>query len=199
VETRTLDLFKIETFEPLEFRAAEGNQPARLTGYAAVFNAEADLKAFVERIRPGAFAKSLASGRDIRALVDHDPTKILGRTSAGTLRLGENDKGLWVSIDLPDTSYARDLIANVKHGSHRGMSFGFTVPKGGEVFAKDKGRLVRDLIELDLAEVTATSVPAYTATTLSVRVDPEVLQRAEAAENFPKRRMANFTLRRQII
>ena len=184
METRSLELFKVEALEALELRAAEGDTPARLSGYAAVFNAEASLGPFVEKIRPGAFAASLGSGKDIRALVDHDPAKILGRTSAGTLRLGENDRGLWVSVDLPDTSYARDLAASVKRGDIKGMSFGFRVAPGGETFTKENGRTVRTLSAIDLFEVTATSVPAYSATALSVRVDPAAVARAAAPEKF---------------
>jgi HK97 family phage prohead protease len=195
METRTLELFKLETLEPLELRAAEGDKPARLNGYAAVFNAEADLRAFVEKITPGAFARSIGSGKDIRALVDHDPAKILGRTSAGTLRLGENDRGLWVSVDMPDTSYARDLMASVKRGDIRGMSFGFSIPKGGDSFAKGPdGRTIRTLNQIDLVEVTATSVPAYGATSLSVRVDPTLTERMKAAEIFPRLEMVKRRL-----
>jgi len=190
METRTVELFKVENLEPVEIRAEEG-KPTRLTGYAAVFNAEADLGSFVERIKPGAFAKALASGRDIRALIDHDPMKILARTSASTLRLGENDRGLWVSIDLPDTSYARDLIASVKHGNHRGMSFGFQVAKGGDTWTKEGTRMVRTLNEIGLHEVTATSIPAYSATTLAVRIDPAAVARAQADEKSFEMKMAN--------
>lgn len=183
-EIRSIELFDFT--EPVEIRAAEGDKPAQLTGYAAVFNSLSKELApgFRERILPGAFATALASGADIRALVDHDPSKLLGRTSNRTLRVGENDKGLWVSIDLPDTTYARDLAASVKRGDIRGMSFGFKAPKGADRFIREGNVTVRELVQnIDLREVTVTSVPAYGDTSLSLRVDPAVLERISATGN----------------
>ena len=177
LETRLLDL----TTEPIEIRAAEGDNPARLIGYAAVFHSlSADLGGFKERVIPGAFKAALSNGQDIRALVDHDPYKILGRTSAGTLRLAEDAKGLRVEIDLPDTSYARDLMESVKRRDIRGMSFGFRTLPNGDRFTKEGNLVVRELTNLDLREVTATSLPAYGATSLSLRVDPGVAARIAA-------------------
>ena len=66
----------------------------RLEGYASVFNTEARVGGFRETVRPGAFRASLAGGRDMLALVDHDPGKLLARTASGTLRLAEDSRGL---------------------------------------------------------------------------------------------------------
>jgi HK97 family phage prohead protease len=121
---------------------------------------------------PRAFKASLNRGNDVRALVDHDSSKLLGRTSNKTLRLEEDAKGLRVEIDMPDTSYARDLLASVKRGDIRGMSFGFIVPKGGDRFASEGGKTIRELRNIDLHETTVTSIPAYGATSITVRVDP---------------------------
>src|SRR5437763_1584965 len=91
--------------DDIEVRAGEAGQPNKLVGYAAVYNSlSADLGGFKERIMPGAFKGSVAGSTDIRALVDHDSTKLLGRTSNGTLRVAEDQRGLRVEIDLPDTS-----------------------------------------------------------------------------------------------
>jgi HK97 family phage prohead protease len=180
-ETRTVEMF--QNVEPLEVRAAEGDKPAKVTGYAAVFDSlSADLGGFREKIKPGAFRTSLDSGRDVRALVDHDHSKLLGRTMNRTLRLGENAKGLWFEVDLPDTTYARDLIASVKRGDIRGASFGFLVPKDGDKFYTEGKQTIRELLAIDLREVTVTSVPAYNDTAVAVRIDPAVIQRV-AAEN----------------
>ncbi|HEY0008098.1 MAG TPA: HK97 family phage prohead protease, partial [Tepidisphaeraceae bacterium] len=108
IETRDVQLFAAA--DKLELRAGEGDSPSVLLGYAAVFNSDSeDLGGFVERLLPGSFADSLTDGSDIRALVGHDDAKLLGRSSSGTLRLAEDERGLRVEIDLPNVSYANDL------------------------------------------------------------------------------------------
>jgi len=100
----------------------------RLTGYAATFGREARIAPdVIERIAPGAFAASLASGNDILALVDHDPGRVLARTRSGTLRLAEDAHGLRFDLDLPDTQAGRDVLALAERGDLGGMSFGFRV------------------------------------------------------------------------
>src|SRR4051812_22717786 len=114
METRTLDLFGTID-QSMELRFADSEQPNRLVGYAAVFNSlSSDLGGFKERIKPGAFRTSVTGSADIRALVDHDASKLLGRTSSGTLRVAEDEHGLRVEIDLPDTSYAKDVRTMVQ-------------------------------------------------------------------------------------
>ena len=95
-----------------------------LHGYAAVFNSEANLGTFSEVIRPGAFAKSLATGSNIRALYQHDGTALLGTTRGGTLQLREDAKGLAFTLALPDTSHGRDLAILVDRGDVQGCSSG---------------------------------------------------------------------------
>lgn len=173
--------------DDLEMRLGTGEQPHRLVGYAAVFNSlSADLGGFKERIVPGAFKGSVTGGGDIRALVDHDYSKLLGRTSNGTLRVMEDDKGLRVEIDVPhETSYGKDIMALVKRKDVRGMSFGFRVPEGGQRFAKEGGQTIRELTNVDLREVTVTSCPAYGATSVSVRVDPSIRQQIDQQNARP--------------
>ncbi|HEX8323911.1 MAG TPA: HK97 family phage prohead protease [Tepidisphaeraceae bacterium] len=153
-------------------------------GYAAVYNSlSADLGGFKERIRPNAFRNSIAGGTDIRALVDHDASKLLGRTSAGALRLSEDQVGLRIEIDLPEgVSYANDIRSLIKRGDIKGMSFGFRVPTGGQSITKEAGQTIRELSEINLKEVTVTSIPAYGDTSVYVRsavIDPTVLQMIE--------------------
>ena len=130
---------KIETrqiIEAAELRAAD-DQPDRLTGYAAVFNSlSEDLGGFRERIAPGAFKRTLNDNADVLALVGHKRDLPLGRTASGTLTLAEDDRGLRIAIDLPDTSYARDLRASVKRRDITGMSFGFSVAEDGRTLAQ---------------------------------------------------------------
>src|SRR5258706_5732586 len=170
--------------EDLEVRAAEGEQPSRLVGYAALYGVRSKelIPGFVEVVNPGAFRAALTGKTEVRALIDHEPSKILGRTGNGTLRLSEDQRGLKVEIDVPDVSYGRDILTLVQRKDVRGMSFGFKVPPGGEQFRSDGKLTVRTLTNIDLREVTVTSIPAYPNNTLAVRVDPELAARAASAE-----------------
>src|SRR5690242_9897007 len=94
----------------------------KLEGYAVKFGVEARVAGFVETIKSGAFARSLASNRDVRALVDHDMSKLLGRTASGTLRLREDATGLAFELDVPDTTLGRDILALAERRDLSGMS-----------------------------------------------------------------------------
>ena len=143
-----------------------------LTGHAAVFNSEANLGTFSEVIRPGAFAKSLASGLNVRALYHHDGSALLGTTKGGTLELREDAKGLAFKLALPDTSHGRDLAVLVDRGDVSGCSFGFRVAPGGDRWQDANGQMVRELLEVELLEVTLTADPAYQDTTVAMRSKP---------------------------
>ena len=140
-----------------------------LTGYAAVFNSEAVLGDFSEVIRQGAFAKSLATGSNIRALYQHQGDALLGTTRGGTLQLREDAKGLAFELALPDTTHGKDLAILVGRGDVAGCSFGFRVAPGGDRWEQRGGRLVRELIDVELVEITLTSDPAYLDTTVAMR------------------------------
>lgn len=136
----------------------------RLEGYAAVFGSVANVGSFQERIAPGAFRAALAG--DVLALLDHDPGKLLARTRSGTLRLSEDSKGLTFSLDLPDTMAGRDVQALAERGDVGGMSFGFTVPDGGERWQGS----IRTLTAIDLKEISVVSAwPAYEGTEIALR------------------------------
>jgi HK97 family phage prohead protease len=144
--------------------------PGKLAGYAAVYNSQSqDLGGFVERILPGAFKRSLTKPDNIRALLEHDQQRLLGRVGSRTLSLNEDTKGLYFEITLPDTSYARDLGVLVERGDISGCSFGFRVPDGGDHWDMRSGQLTRDLLLVDLHEITITSNPAYLDTTVAKR------------------------------
>lgn len=144
----------------------------RLVGHAALFGVNATIGAMVETIRPGAFARSLAAGADVLALVDHDPSRLLARTRSGTLRLAEDAKGLGFEIDLPETRDGADLLALAARGDLGGMSFGFRVPKGGEEWAGSR----RTLKAVDLIEISVVAAhPAYPHTTVGVRAAGQAL------------------------
>jgi len=140
-----------------------------LTGYAAVFDTPSvDMGGWHEMVAPGAFADSLAAGDDVRALYNHDPNIILGRTKSGTLRLQEDSTGLRVEIDLPDTEQARGIAASVERGDVDQMSFGFrTLKDKWWIDAKDQ--VVRTLEQVKLYDVSPVVYPAYPDTSISVR------------------------------
>lgn len=137
-----------------------------LEGYAARFGIEARIGTFTEVIRPGAFRASLASGRDILALVDHDRQRVLARTKSGNLKLSEDSSGLQFELSVPDTTFGADILELAERGDLGGMSFAFTVPLNGERWT---GRR-RELLQVDLHEISVVSAfPAYDGTTVIPR------------------------------
>lgn len=141
---------------------------SRLEGHAAVYNSMSeDLGGFTEVIRPGAFRRSLLSKPDVMALYDHDPRAILGRTTAGTLRLAEDGKGLHFEIDVPNTTTGRDLLVSVERGDIRGASFAFKTRE--DRWVKGNSGMLRELLDVDLLDVTVTANPAYPDTEVARR------------------------------
>lgn len=157
----------------LEIRTAQALRvaaPGQLSGYAARYGCVSqDLGGFTEEIRPGAFSRSLSSSENIMALLEHDRQKVLGRVGSHTLRLDDTPDGVQFFIDLPDTSYARDLAALVTRQDIAGASFAFTVPAGGDVWGQRNGKPHRELIDVDLHEITITATPAYLDTSVAKR------------------------------
>ena len=158
----------------VEFRSLEGEIRAEgdgntFVGYAAVFDSDSEPLPFTERIMPGAFAKSLRNRkRDIRMYVNHNSDMPLASRNSGTLRLTEDERGLRVEADLPNTTAGNDLRELLRTGVVSKMSFGFTVPRGGDKWSADGG--TRELREIALHEVSVvTGFPAYEATTAAVR------------------------------
>ena len=137
----------------------------RLQGYAATFGSVANMGGgYQERIAPGAFREALTG--DVLALLDHDLGKVLGRTRSGTLTLSEDAKGLAFSLEVPDTQAGRDVLALAERGDLGGMSFGFTVPDGGESWQGT----IRTLCAISLKEISVVSAwPAYPDTELALR------------------------------
>lgn len=152
-----------------ERRAAEIEVRAkgrRLEGYAALFGVRARIGSMEEEIRGGAFTGALRSGRDVLALVDHDPARFLARTRSGTLRLAQDSRGLAFDLDVPDTADGRDVLTLAERRDLGGMSFGFTVAPGGESRANG----VRQLEALHLHEISVVKAhPAYDGTTVQAR------------------------------
>lgn len=174
----------------LEVRAAQ-DAPAKLIGYAAVFNRDTVIAGyFRERIAPGAFSAAIQED-DVRALFNHDPNFVLGRTTSGTLALSEDETGLLYEVDPPDTQIARDLMTSIKRGDVSQSSFGFQVVREEWRTPENRAELpTRTILEARLFDVSPVTYPAYEETTAEARAQAatlteaaaEALQRAQAAE-----------------
>jgi HK97 family phage prohead protease len=146
------------------FEARVSAAGRRLTGLAAPYGIETRIGSFTEVINQGAFSHALTG--DILALADHDPSKVLARTKSGTLKLSEGGDGLRFDLELPDTQLGKDTLVLAQRGDLGGMSFGFTIPKGGERWNGDK----RELLKIDLHEISVVSAwPAYSGTSIQAR------------------------------
>lgn len=140
----------------------------KIVGYAAKFmNRSQDLGGFIEQIDPQAFTRTLSEGADVRALIDHNPSLILGRTVSGTLRLETDTTGLLVEITPPDTTYARDLMVSLERGDVTQMSFAFVTKQ--DTWAKEGTTNIRTLLDVDLHDVSAVTYPAYLDTEVGLR------------------------------
>lgn len=176
-----------------ELRAGENAKVAR--GYAALFNSETDIGGyFREVIAPGAFTDTLKTS-DVRALIDHDTGRIIGRSSAGTLRLNEDEKGLYVEIDLPDTTDGRDLAVQMERGDISGMSFGFRVTHDEWDEATDIP--TRTIHAMDLIEVSAVAFPAYDDTEIGLRSLDRARQDRQKSEKSEADKRADSYFRRK--
>jgi HK97 family phage prohead protease len=145
----------------------ESGDGMSFAGYAAVFNSESQPLPFVETIAPGAFSRTLQARNNVRMLLNHNPEKVLGATRSGTLRLSEDGHGLRAEATLPPTTVGRDLSVLMQRGDVDSMSFGFTVPAGGDTWADNGAK--RELREVNLFEVSVVTFPAYEATSAQVR------------------------------
>ncbi len=170
---------------PCEFRAAAAG--TKLEGYAAVFASPARIGQFVESIRAGAFRTTLANKtRDVLALVDHDSTRLLARTSSGTLRLAEDTRGLHFSLDIPDTTLGRDVRALAERGDLGGMSLGFDLVPGGDFWASKDIREIRAVRLFEVSVINAFA--AYQATSIAIRS----IARAAADARIREMRLASL-------
>jgi uncharacterized protein len=173
-------LSKLETrVNPAQFEVRETEEGMTFSGYAAVFNSDSQPLPFTERIAPGAFRGSLRNRNDIKLFWNHDTASVLGSSRAGTLKLTEDDRGLFVEAMLPNTSVGRDARELISRGDVDAMSFGFTVARGGDEWSSDGS--TRTLTKINLHEVSIVAFPAYTATagSTAVRGLDKVAKRAE--------------------
>lgn len=178
----------------MSLRSAGEGAPPKITGYAAVFNQLSDdLGGFRERIAPGAFAAALTRS-DVRALFNHDPNFVLGRVSAGTLVLREDETGLTVEITPPDSQTVRDLVlAPMARGDINQQSFGFTTRQ--DRWDKIAGEWQRTLLEIgELFDVSPVTFPAYPQTDAALRAAGFEIATIAPPPNGPSRDLLQRSL-----
>jgi HK97 family phage prohead protease len=205
-------------FDILEIRAASKDEGKKIRGHAAVFDKlSEDFGGFRETIDVGAFTDAIKRD-DVRALVNHVPTYILGRNKAGTLALSEDEKGLAIEISPPDTQYARDLMVSIERRDISQMSFAFNIDgKAGEKWEVDgaevkpveafmamfdgkKHDIRRHVVKVRLYDVSPVTFPAYPTTDVKVRDYLEALKeeaKAELDKLGPPRTGADVSLVKQ--
>lgn len=154
-----------------DFKTREDGEGLHITGYFAVFNSIYEIApGETESVAPGAFSRALGQN-DIRALVNHDTTLVLGRTKATTLILREDEHGLWGDILInPKDQDALNLYERVKRGDVDQCSFGFPWRADGETTdVRADGSVHWTLTDVDLQEVSACTFPAYRETNIQAR------------------------------
>jgi HK97 family phage prohead protease len=157
--------FRVADFE---LRERKTKELPRIRGHAAVFNSLSEplFRGIREVILPGAFTQTLEDNDDVRALVDHDPSKIIGRTRAGTLKLREDAKGLFVDIDPAETTAGRDIVESIRRGDVSNMSFAFRTVQ--DQWRTVDGEERREVVAAKLFDVSLVSFPAYTETDVAI-------------------------------
>jgi HK97 family phage prohead protease len=161
------------TIQTLAFETRSQISGNTLRGHAAVFGSLTRIGQIYERIAPGAFANALQAGSDVRALVNHDPSMLLGRTSSGTLRLQEDSEGLAFEVDIPDTTTGRDLRTLVERGDITGASFGFIPGQVARTRAEDGRSVITHTSVAVLRDISPVTFPAYSDTDIAVRADEQ--------------------------
>ena len=166
---------------PSEVRITNNGEKPRIEGYFAVFNSNYEIeKGYTESIAPGAFTDELHA--DVRALIDHESRLVLGRTTAATLELREDKRGLWGGIDVnPNDTEAMNLYARVQRGDVSQCSIGFRIIDE-EVEEREDGTVHWTIKKVKLYEISCCTFPAYEETEISARkADIEEIEKRKTA------------------
>ncbi len=165
------------TLGKIEIRM-DGDTAPRIIGHGATFDSVTRIHdwfgSYLEKVDRAAFTKTLADGADVRALWNHDPNYVLGRTKSKTLTLSTDDTGLAYEATPPDTQWARDLVTTMRRGDVDGSSFGFRVLRDEWSTVPDPDNSkepmdLRTLLEVQLYDVSPVTFPAYEASDSAVR------------------------------
>jgi uncharacterized protein len=157
-----------------EFRVSNDGEPSKISGYAALFDvASSNMGGWTETIDPHAFDGVLSQSPDIRALWNHNPDHVLGRTTADTLVLTLDARGLSYIINPPDTTLANDLMVSMRRKDVTQSSFSF-VCKRDQWTDNADGTVTRRILEFgEVLDISPVTYPAYDATTAQARSLPE--------------------------
>jgi HK97 family phage prohead protease len=167
----------------VDFEVRAEGDGMTFTGYASVFNSPSeDLGGFVEYVAPGAFRRSLQSRNEVKLLWNHDAGEPLASLRGGTMSLVEDNRGLKVTAQLPNTSRGRDVAELLRTKVIDTMSFGFNVIR--DSWSSD-GK-TRTLESVRLFEVSVVSFAAYPATTAQVRSSSPTINPDELADALLK-------------
>lgn len=184
----------------IEIRTEGDDNTRRIAGYAALFHSQSeDLGGWREIILPAAFDDVI--GDDVRALWNHDPSAVLGRTSSGTLRLTQDRRGLFYEVDLPDTQIGRDIMESIRRGDINQSSFAFTVAEDFWEPGGGGAPPVRKIYKFArLFDVGPVAYPAYPATSVSVRaIEKAKSLAAQSGDEVARRRAGRHANRRRKI
>jgi hypothetical protein len=162
-------------FYTAELLLDEADGRPRIAGYAAVFNQlSEEMFGFREIIMPGAFAEAIKG--DVRALWNHNPDYVLGRSVSGSLILTEDDHGLRYEITPPESTWAQDLLLSIRRKDVDQSSFGFRVNTEDQEWHEVDGQVTRTLLKISrLFDVSPVTFPAYPTTTSEARAMGERL------------------------
>lgn len=144
-------------------------KPPAIIGHAALFNSMTVIgSSFYEVIEPGAFSKTIQEG-DARCLWNHDMNFVLGRKKSGTLMLSEDDQGLLIDCNPPQTTLINDMVLEpIRRGDVDQMSFSFDAVRT-EWTEQENDLPIRRLLEVKLYDVSPVTFPAYPDTDVAVR------------------------------
>ena len=168
----------------ITYRSKKDNNKKIIQGYAVVFDSWTDISSWgeiwKECIRKGAFTQSLKEN-SILALYNHDFNNVLARKDVN-MKLVEDDKGLYFEIELPDTTQGNDLYELIDKGIVNQCSFSGYVRKN--LWSEDNGgNVLREILEIDLIEITITPIPAYEVTEAEVKRSREIKSTKENKED----------------
>ena len=156
------------TVATLQKRAAAAGSIGTIAGLFIPYNSKSQDMGFTEIILPGCFTAENLRYDQVAALWNHDSGQVLGRVSAGTLRLRQNAAGVHGEIDLPDTQAGRDCLTLVKRGDVTQCSFAFKVLKDNWKRGAD-GENIREVEKALLSEISVVSFPAYLSSSVGAR------------------------------
>ena len=182
---------EVRNFEASELRI-ENAESREVVGYGSVFNSLSEnLGGFRELISKNAFDEVLEN--DVRALFNHDSNYILGRTTANTLKLSVDERGLRYSVNIPETTYGNDLMVSLDRGDITQNSFGFIVEED-DWSQDEEGNTIRTIKKVSrLLDVSLVTYPAYPEATIAQRGFLNYTTELEKKENTKEEKV--FTKR----